>query len=200
MTRRIPRSARWAAVIAAATLLPPEVAAQAVRVRALTSVPTPRPPAVLRPSYHLRMESAWPAPDGETDACNNRASESLVGWLRRVAANRYEGRFVRETRLGFCGRHGTAVQACGAVLRGNSEVGVVGEVTAGAAGRPAIALFWQPIPGTTRIRVEGSCPPKFTEALEAMYRGAVHSVDFPVPDAGPRRMRLDDYGWTLDIR
>jgi hypothetical protein len=186
------------------TMIPSEVAAQAAPVRALTSVttvrPTARPTAVLRPSYQLRLESAWPAPEGESDACNNRASETLTGWLRRVATNRYEGRFVRETRLGFCGRHGPAVQACGAVLSGNGEVGVVGEVTAGAGGRPVMALFWQAIPGTTRIRIEGSCAPKFSEALEAMYRGAVHSVDFAVPDAGSHRMSLDDYGRTLHIR
>jgi hypothetical protein len=158
------------------------------------------PPAALRSSYRLHLTSAWPVPAGETEACNNRASETLDGSLRRVAPNRYEGRFTRQTRLGFCGTHGTAVERCGAVLRGKGEVGMVGEVSWGPDGRPTMSLVWQPVPGTTRIGVEGSCAPRFTAALERMYRNAVHSVDFTMPAEGVQRLALEDYGRTLEIR
>jgi hypothetical protein len=182
-------------------LLADHAAAQTRTLRTLGEVtPTPLRAATLRPSYQLRLDSAWPSPAGETDACNNRASESLEGSLRQVGATRYEGRFTRETRLGFCGAHGTAIERCGAVLRGEGDVGVVGRVTAGPDGRPVMTLIWQPIPGTTRVQVEGSCAPAFTRALEVMYRNAVHSVDFAVPGQGVQRVALEDYGRTLEIR
>jgi hypothetical protein len=63
-----------------------------------------------------------------------------------------------------------------------------------------MSLVWQPIPGTTRIRLEGSCAPRFTAALERMYRDAVHSVDFALPEEGQHQVALEDYGRTLDIR
>ena len=194
------RPAVLSVATAAALLMADHAAAQTLGLRTLGGFrPTPRA-ATLRPSYQLRLDSAWPSPAGETDACNNRASESLEGSLRRVGTNRYEGRFTRQTRLGFCGTHGTAVEACGAVLRGEGDVGVVGRVAAGADGRPVMTLFWQPVPGTTRIRMEGSCAPAFTQALEEMYRHAVHSVEFAVPDQGVKRVALEDYGRTLEIR
>jgi hypothetical protein len=182
----------------AVMILASDAGAQALATR-LAGMP-PAPPVVLRPAYQVKLTSAWPAPRGETDACNNRASETLAGPLRRVSATRYEGRFTRETRLGFCGTHGSAVESCGAVLRGEGEVGVVGEVGYGGDGRPTMSLVWQPLPGGTRIRVEGSCPPRFTEALEAMYRNAVHSVDFPLPEEGYTALALEDYGRTLEMR
>jgi hypothetical protein len=164
------------------------------------------PPAIaasshvaLRAAYHVRLESAWPAPAGETDACNNRASETLAGMLQRVGPDRYEGRFLRRTRLGFCGTHGPAVVRCGAVLRGTGEVAAVGRIVR-EGGRATMTLLWQPIPETTRVTLEGSCAPRFTSALEAMYRGGVHSVDFALPVASPDTVVLDDYGRTLEIR
>jgi hypothetical protein len=195
---------KWTALPAAAItalILAADVTGQVLASRAPPDHPAP--PAnrvVLRPSYQLQLESAWPAPPGETDACNNRASETLAGSLRRVGANRYEGRFTRRTRLGFCGTHGAAVQRCGAVLRGEGQVGVVGVISAGAAGRPTMSLVWQPIPGTTRIRMDGSCAPRFIAALEGMYRDAVHSVDFSVPVEEHEKAILEDYGRTLEIR
>jgi len=190
-----------AAAAAAALMIADEASAQTLATRTLTAITPPKPSrVVLRPTYQIRLESAWPVPPGETDACNNRASETLDGSLRRVGPNRYEGRFVRQTRLGFCGTHGPAVATCGAVLRGEGEVGVVGEVAAGADGRPTMSLAWQPVPGTTRIRIEGSCAPRFTEALEGMYRDAVHLVDFPVPEEGRHDIALEDYGRKLEIR
>ena len=176
------------------------VLAQAVAGR-IVAAPTP-PPAVrvaLQPSYRLQLESDWPVPPGETEACNNRASETLRGSLRRVAGNRYQGRFMRRTRLGFCGSHAAAVGRCGAVLQGEGEVGVVGEISYGAGGQPTMTLLWQPVPGTTRIRIEGSCAPRFINGLEAMYRSAVHSVDFVLPEPGQNRLTLEDYGRTLQI-
>ncbi len=184
-----------------ALMLADEAAAQALAARTLTAIaPPPAGLVALRPRYQVQLESAWPIPPGETDRCNNRASETLEGSLRRVGASRYEGRFVRQTRLGFCGRHGPAVETCGAVLRGEGEVGVVGEISYGAEGRPTMSLVWQPVPGTTRIRIEGSCAPRFTEALEGMYRDAVHSVDFALPEEGRHQLSLEDYGRTLEIR
>ncbi len=185
---------------AAALMLAGESAAQTHAPRTLTVVtPTRASRVVLRPIYEVRLESAWPAPPGETDQCNNRASETLEGSLRRVAEGRYEGRFLRQTRLGFCGSHGPAVEPCGAVLRGEGEVGVVAEVTY-TNGLPVMSLLWRPVPGTTRIRIEGSCAQHFTEALGRMYRDAAHSVDFPVPEASRQRLTLEDYGRTIDIR
>jgi hypothetical protein len=182
---------------AAALLLSGGVAAQSPDVRgtpatALGAVP-------LRSVYAVRLESAWPAPAGETDACNNRATETLVGTLRRVAPDRYEGRLERRTLLGFCGTHGAAVQPCGAVLRGEGEVAAEGRVVRDR-GRARMSLIWQPVPGTTRTALEGSCAPRFTAALEAMYRTAVHAVDFELPPASPHRVVLEDYGRMLEIR
>ncbi len=185
----------------AVLMLADETAAQSLAARTPTAItPSHAPPVVLQHTYQLRLGSAWPVPAGETDQCNNRASETLEGSLRRVGARRYEGRFLRETRLGFCGTHGPAVETCGAVLRGEGEVGVVGEISRRADGRPVMTLVWQPVPGTTRIRIEGSCAPRFTEALEEMYRNAVHSVDFALPEEGRHRVALEDYGRTLEIR
>jgi hypothetical protein len=79
-------------------------------------------------------------------------------------------------------------------------VGVVGEITNGRDGWPTMTLVWQPVAGTTRIRIEGSCAAPFTEALEEMYRDAVHSVDFEVPEEGRHEVTLEDYGRTLEIR
>ena len=156
-------------------------------------------PVALRSAYHIVLESAWPAPAGETDACNNRASETLAGTLRRVGPDRYEGRFSRRTRLGFCGSHGAAVQPCGAVLHGAGDVLAEGRVVEGSQGTPTISLVWQPVAATTRITVDGSCAPRFTRALEGMYRTAIHSVDFAIPAAGRHQVVLEDYGRTLDI-
>jgi hypothetical protein len=153
----------------------------------------------LRAVYHLRVESNWPAPVGETDACNNRASETLVGTLTRVAPDRYEGRLARRTRLGFCGTHGVAIERCRTVLRGSGEVVARGRVVSGPVGR-MLALVWQPVPETTRIAQDGSCMPRFTAALEAMYRTALHSVEFPLPATSPQRFVLEDYGRVLEIR
>jgi hypothetical protein len=188
--------------VAIATLmLADRSAAQQLAVYPPTSPPpTAAAQVVLRPSYEVRLESAWPAPDGETDACNNRASETVEGSLKRVGPDRYEGRFVRRTRLGFCGTHGPAIEACSAVLLGDGELTVVGQVTAGSEGRPVMALVWQPVPGTTRIRIEGTCAPTFTEALAGMYRSAVHSLEFPIPDGERNRMPLEEYGRTLELR
>ncbi len=177
-----------------------ELRAQALATPARTPGPPLAPAVVLRSHYELRLSSAWPAPPGESRECNNRATETLAGSLRRVAEGRYEGRFRRRTRLGFCGTHGPAVKSCGAVLHGEGDVGVVGEIAYSAGGRPTMTLVWQPVPGTTRVRVDGNCAVRFAGALERMYRDAVHSVDFAIPDEGPHRIALEDYGRTLQIR
>lgn len=187
------------AVAIAALILADEAAAQTLAARTLGGITPPTPRVVLRPRYRVRIESAWPTPPGETDQCNNRASETLEGSLRRVGTTRYEGRLHRQSRLGFCGTHGTAVTSCGAVLRGEGEVGVVAEVT-DINGAPVMSLVWRPMPGTTRVRIEGSCARRFMEALERMYRDAAHSVDFPVPGEGGHHLTLEDYGRTIDIR
>jgi hypothetical protein len=170
------------------------------QILTLTGTPPPAARVVLRPGYQVRIESAWPVPTGETDQCNNRAFETLEGSLRRVGTNRYAGRLLRRTRLGFCGTHGPAVTPCGAVLRGEGEVGVIGEISYASDGRPIMVLLWQPVPGKTRTRTEGSCAPGFTKALEGMYRDAVHSVDFALPEEGRHKLALEDYGRTLEIR
>ncbi|HET8623569.1 MAG TPA: hypothetical protein VFM14_08400 [Gemmatimonadales bacterium] len=201
MPRTDARIAFWSVTVGATLMLADDAAAQTLTVGAPTgTAPRAVPVVVLRPRYQIRLESAWPVPQGETDACNNRASDRLEGSLYRVGPNRYEGRFARETRLGFCGTHGTAVDACSAVLRGEGYVAVVGEVSAEAGGRPTMTLVWQPVPETTRTDIEGTCAPRFTEALEAMYRNSVHSVDFPVPAREHERIPLEDYGRTVDIR
>ena len=48
--------------------------------------------------------------------------------------------------------------------------------------------------------MEGSCAPRFIEALEGMYRDAVHSVDFMLPEGEGDKVALEDYGRTLEIR
>lgn len=193
------RTLLWAA--AAVITLAGETGAQTLVARTSVAVTPPNPaPGPLRRSYQMRLESAWPAPGGETDRCNNRAFETLEGLLRQVGARRYEGRFARRTQLGFCGTHGPAVEPCGATLHGEGDVGVVAVIGYGADDRPLMSLVWQPVPGTTRVRIEGSCGPRFTDALEAMYRGAVHSVEFPLPAEGRHQVALEDYGRSLEIR
>jgi hypothetical protein len=193
-------SIRTGALLAAllTTLLPVHDARAQTLARPLAA---PAPNIPLRSVYGVRVESAWPTPPGETDACNNRASEVLVGTLHRAGNDRYDGRFVRRTRLGFCGTHAAAVDRCGLLLLGEGEVTVEGRVSRGADGISILSLTWHPVSSTTRLLVDGNCAPRFTAALEAMYRTAVHSVEFAVPAGeGPWEIALEDYGRRIELR
>jgi hypothetical protein len=162
----------------------------------------PPPPDALRSSYQLRLTSAWPAPSGETEACNNRATEVLEGTLHRVSGTRYEGRFHRSTAIGFCGAHGaaTADAACAARLEGSGEVIVTGDVAPAGTAAATMTLLWRPDAARTAAAVRGTCAGRFQGALKAMYLTVSQRVDFTVPvETGAHSLALEDYGWTLDI-
>lgn len=193
-------TAATAAAIALLALAAPGAAAQAIAYGG-----EPRPirgsPPALAERYHVRLESAWPSlPAGA--GCENGGAETVEGTLTRTGPDDYAGSFVRTTHLLFCGAHGADARACGLVLDGDGRVGVRGMVVAderSPSGR-ALRMVWTP-DAAHAARVGGGCGGDFERKIERMYLSARHSVEFALPAAGaaPRRERLEDYAWVVEI-
>jgi hypothetical protein len=154
---------------------------------------------VLAEAYTLRLASDWPDYPGESPSCNNSGAEVLEGTVTRLDGYRYAGRFTRASRLGFCGAHSAAQPtACGLQLRGRDTVKV--DAVAFDAGRgPELRVRWR---GTVAgaVVVDGTCSDRFKQALERMYREAVHEVELPIgDDVGNTAMRLGDYPWIATV-
>lgn len=160
--------------------------------------------AMLKPSYEVRLVSDWPQLSGGGLDCLNGGQEVIEGRLVQTSDGGYTGRLVRRATIRFCGIHGAAQEACALTLTSAGEVTARGEVTPEGPGWSAAAmeLRWHTAAGASDAAVEGDCSAQFSQAVRGMYLGASHSLEFPLPLAGESRrtIRLDDYGWIVDVR
>jgi hypothetical protein len=197
----------WAAAaLALAALIPSAGAAQSALRLTQSSfaladeVPAP---AALKAAYHVRLTSTWP--QEAAGDCRNGGEETLHGTLTWNADGTYSGSFARNTRLLFCGAHGsegTAAANCALTLQGEGRVtvsGMVVEDETSPSGRSA-RVEWAPVPGHTAV-VTGACPAAFKDALRGMYLNTRHGAEFPLTTAGAgsRSERLENYAWTVEL-
>lgn len=158
--------------------------------------PSTAPPrATLAASYRVRLQSNWPRFAGTAD-CENGGSETLEGVLTRTRTGDYSGTFTRSTRLLFCGAHGTSGEACALVLEGDGQVAMHAIVLDGAG----LKAVWTPA-AEHAAEVRGACDESFKQGVQRMYLTARHGVEFALPPAGaaPRRERLEDYAWIVEV-
>jgi hypothetical protein len=194
-----------AGALALAALLPPTGAAQ----RALETIPISlaraghAPTPALKPAYRVRLTSTWP--QEVAGGCRNGGAETLDGILTRNVDGSYSGSFARTTRLLFCGAHGaegTAAQSCALTLDGKGTVtaqGVLVDDETSPSGWSA-RIEWTPAPGHAAA-VTGACPSAFKEALRKMYLTTRHGAEIPLTTAGagPRKERLENYAWSVEL-
>src|SRR5262245_23769561 len=153
-------------------------------VLALGNRPRPvRPkPATLKTAYRIHLQSTWPQLASDPEGCLNGGGETLDGMLTANGDGTYGGTFTRNTRLLFCGAHGSDdARSCALTLRGGGQVSVTAAVVAdesSPSGRVA-RLVWVPGPDH-QADITGTCPASFKEAVEAMYLGVRHSVELPL--------------------
>jgi hypothetical protein len=208
MSRR--RSLGLAGALALTALALPSLRAQSTATMgdhptalALGDHPVRPKPAILKATYRIHLQSAWPQLAGASKACVNGGGETLDGTLSENSDGTYSGTFARRTRLLFCGAHGSdGAEACQLTLQGEGQVNVSAVVMAddsSPSGRAA-RLVWVPAPDH-RASVTGACPTPFKEAVEAMYLNTRHSVELPLIEAGavPLRRQLTDYAWTVEM-
>jgi len=182
-------------------------AALAAGARELTALPLVQRAinaSALSPSYRVRLVSDWPQYRAGALGCSNGGQEVLEGTLSEGSDGGYTGRLRRHATIRFCGVHGGTGGACALTLTSEGQVAARGLVTQEAAGwnDPWLRLQWTTPEGASEVAVEGDCPASFNEALERMYLSVSHSVEFPLPAAGAgrRTLRLDDYGWIVDVQ
>jgi hypothetical protein len=160
--------------------------------------------AMLKPSYQVKLVSDWPQLSAGGVACVNGGQEVLEGRLEQTSSGDYDGQLVRRGTLRFCGVHGSAAEACALTLTSAGTVTVRGAVTPVGPNwsAPLIELRWFAAEGASEAVVEGDCSTQFNESVRRLYLTASHSVEFllPTADQGARTMRLDDYGWIVDVR
>ena len=160
-------------------------------------------PAVLKTAYHVRLDSTWP--QESAGDCRNGGEETLDGTLTRNTDGTYSGSFARNTRLLFCGAHGSegaTAERCALTLRGEGRVtanGVVMEDETSPSGR-SVRVEWTPVSGHSAA-VTGACPAAFKDALRGMYLTTRHGAEFPLTTAGegPRTERLENYAWAVEL-
>ena len=160
-------------------------------------------PAALKTAYHVRLTSTWP--QESAGDCRNGGEETLDGTLTRNTDGTYSGSFTRNTRLLFCGAHGSegaAAERCALTLRGEGRVtvnGVVMEDETSPSGR-SVRVEWTPVSGHSAV-VTGACPAAFKDALRGMYLTTRHGAEFPLTTAGegPRTKRLENYAWAVEL-
>jgi hypothetical protein len=195
-----------AAALALAALIPSAGAGQSAfrPARAsFASAGAAPAPAVLKTAYHVRLTSTWP--QEAAGDCRNGGEETLDGTLTRKADGTYSGSFARNTRLLFCGAHGSegaAAERCALTLRGEGRVtanGVVVEDETSPSGR-SVRVEWTPALDHSAA-VTGACPSAFKDALRGMYLTTRHGAEIPLTtaDAGPRTERLENYAWTIEL-
>lgn len=160
--------------------------------------------AALKPAYAVRLVSDWPQLTAGGTGCVNGGQEVLSGELVQRSGGNYTGDLTRQATIRFCGVHADAVEACALTLTSRGTVEARGEVRPEQTGwvEPLLTLRWVAATDGGGVAIEGDCSPAFTEALRAMYLGATHALEFPLPLAGEpgRTLRLEDYGWIVDIR
>lgn len=161
------------------------------------------PPTALASTYRLKLTSAWPqAAAGGEDDCRNGGDETVEGALQRGVDGVYRGSLDRRTVILFCGAHASGGEACALVLVGEGEVTMTGHAVPDetSPSGSALRLSWRPS-ASHASAVRGACSAGFKQAVERMYRSAVHGVEFAVPAAGaaPRTERLENYAWTVEV-
>lgn len=160
--------------------------------------------AMLKPAYQLRLVSDWPQLSGGGLGCVNGGQEVLEGQVSQTSSGDYAGQLTRKATIRFCGIHGSAAEACALTLTSAGVVTARGPVTPVSPNwsEPQIELRWFTPEGASQAVVEGDCSAQFNESVRRLYLTASHSVEFALPTAGqgPRTMRLDDYGWIVDVR
>jgi hypothetical protein len=115
----------------------------------------------------------------------------------------YSGTLVLDTRLLFCGAHGTRTavrEGCALTLEGKGSVALTGVVVAEETSPSGIAASIECSPMPRRsAEVTGSCPAEFKNALRKMYSRHPASGGVPATTAGegPRTERLENYPWTV---
>jgi hypothetical protein len=195
-----------AAVLAFAALTPIAGSAQleSVPALALSLGDSIQPSPALKAAYHVRLTSTWP--QEAFAGCNNGGLETIEGTLARTADGHYRGTFTRQTKLLFCGAHGTregtSASACELELTGHGTVAVNGALRAREAGVGGqdVLLVWTPIAGHAAV-VRGACATAFKAAVKQMYLTTPHAAEFALPSAGtgPRTERLENYAWTVEL-
>jgi len=160
--------------------------------------------AMLKPAYRLRLVSDWPQLSGSGLGCVNGGQEVLEGKLTQTSDGDYTGQLTRRATIRFCGVHGGSPSACALTLTSVGTVTARGRVTPTGPGwsDPEIELRWFAPDGASDALVEGDCSSQFNDSVRRLYLTASHSLEFPLPttDQGRRTMRLDDYGWIVDVR
>lgn len=160
--------------------------------------------AMLKPAYHVRLVSDWPQLSAGGLGCVNGGQEVLEGRLTQTSDGDYRGQLTRKGTIRFCGVHGGSAAACALTLTSGGTVTARGVVTPTGPGwrDPQVELRWFAPDGTSEALVEGDCSTQFNDAVRRLYLSASHSLEFSLPtaDQGRRTMRLDDYGWIVDVR
>lgn len=160
--------------------------------------------ALLKAAYQVRLVSDWPQLSAGGLSCVNGGQEVLEGRLIQNEAGEYSGQLMRKATIRFCGVHGGSQSACALTLTSEGTVSARGGVI--LSGRdskePTVELRWFAPEGDSQALVEGDCSVQFNDSVRRLYLGASHSLEFPLPAAteGGRTMRLDEYGWIVDVR
>lgn len=170
-------------------------------IRVTVEEPAPRT-ALLKAAYQLRLVSDWPQLSVGSLTCVNGGQEVLEGRVIQNPAGQYTGQLTRKASIRFCGVHGGIQTECALTLTSDGTVSARAAVISTGPGEAQVELRWFSPSGASDAAVEGDCSPQFNEAVRRMYLGASHSVEFDLPLAneGRRTMRLDDYGWIVDVR
>ena len=157
----------------------------------------------LASTYTLNLVSDWPQLSAGGSACVNGGQEVLRGAVTRTADGHYVGQLERRATILFCGVHGGAQDACALTLTSEGPVTAQGHLlpSEAAGSAPLVELQWASAEDASDVVIEGDCAPSFNESLRRLYLGVTHTLEFPLPLAGdgPRTIRLEDYGWIVDV-
>lgn len=160
--------------------------------------------AMLKPAYQVKLVSDWPQLSAGGVGCVNGGQEVLEGKLVQTSSGDYTGQLVRKGTIRFCGVHAGVAEVCALTLTSAGTVTARGAVAPIGNGwtSPVVTLRWSSPEGSSEAVVEGDCSAQFNEAVRRLYLSVSHSVEFllPTADQGPSTVRLDDFGWIVDVR
>lgn len=158
------------------------------------------PGAGLAAAYTLSLVSDWPQLSVGA-SCFNGGQEALEGTLTRGADGGYAGRLERRATILFCGVHGGAASSCALTLTSHGAVDARANLLPDGT-EPVVELRWTAPHGADDVAIQGDCPSAFNDSLRRMYLGVTHVLEFPLPVAGEgaRTVRLDDFGWIVEVR
>lgn len=153
--------------------------------------------------YTLSLVSDWPQLSAG-NGCFNGGQEALNGTLTRTASGSYTGQLERRATILFCGVHSGTASACALTLTSRGMVEARGDLLPHVAdgSAPVVELTWAAAEGASEVAIQGDCSSSFNESLRRMYLGVTHALEFPLPLAGEGALtvRLEDYGWTVEVR